>query len=207
MESQVKLPMHTSRASSPYKQLTTPIHTRSMTYESLITHVNTLDKMNWDVRFTLDKLCGIWTDLVRRDDHWKNWGFNELNEAIPKWTERNHTERFERSGRPFKEQHQSEDIMHTHQNTKKSECIYCGSKDHKVIACNTIQDINKRQQIHQRWINVQTTFILNVHQHCFNIGIWLKMKVDLTYIYRRCFNVGKTLKQSWSSYVDPMLMT
>ena len=29
-----------------------------------------------------------------------------------------------------------------------------------------------------------------------NVDIWLKMKVEPTYIYRRCFNVGKTtLKQ------------
>ena len=34
--------------------------------------------------------------------------------------------------------------------------------------------------------------IVNVHQRCFNVDIWLKMKVEPTYIYRRCFNVDKT---------------
>ena len=38
--------------------------------------------------------------------------------------------------------------------------------------------------------------IVNVHQCCFDVDIWLKMRVELTYIYGRCFNVGKiTLKQ------------
>ena len=63
------------------------------------------------------------------------------------------------------------------------------------------------QQTHQRWIDVETTLIVNIHQCCFNVGIWLKMKVEPTYIYRRCFNVDKTtLKQCWKNYVDSMLM-
>ena len=48
------------------------------------------------------------------------------------------------------------------------------------------------QQIHQRWINVETTLIINFNQRCFNINIWLKMKVEPTHIYQRCFNVGQT---------------
>ena len=63
------------------------------------------------MRLTLDKLCGIRADLVRTDDNWQNWGFKELIEAIRKWTERNHIERWERSDRPFKEQHRREHIM------------------------------------------------------------------------------------------------
>ena len=48
------------------------------------------------------------------------------------------------------------------------------------------------QQTHQHWINVETTLIVNVHQRCSNVDIWLKMKVEPTYIYRSCFNVSKT---------------
>ena len=122
-------------------------------YKRLIIHINTLDTMgklreiNGYVRFTLDKLCVIRGDLVRTDDNWQNWGFNELIEAIRKWTERNPIERLERSDRPFKEQHRGEHIMQTRQNTKTRECIYCGGKDHKAIACNIIQDINERRKI------------------------------------------------------------
>ena len=64
------------------------------------------------------------------------------------------------------------------------------------------------QQTHRRWINVETTLIVNVHQCCFNVDICLKIKVEPTYVYRRCFNLDKTtLKQGWKSYVDSMLMT
>ena len=62
-------------------------------YERLIAHINTpetmgkLKEINGYVRFTLDKLCGIRADLVRIDNNWQNWGFNELIEAIRKWSE------------------------------------------------------------------------------------------------------------------------
>ena len=68
-------------------------------------------------------------------------------EAIHKWTERNPIERFERLDRPFKEQHRREHIMQNHENMKTRECAYCGSKDHKAIACNRIQDFNERRKI------------------------------------------------------------
>ena len=66
---------------------------------------------------------------------------------------------------------------------------------------------NWTQQKHQRWINAEITLIVNIHQRCFNVDIWLKMKVEPTYIYRRCFNVDKTmLKQCWLNYVDSTSM-
>ena len=63
------------------------------------------------------------------------------------------------------------------------------------------------QQIHQRWINVETTLIINFNQRCFNINIWLKMKVEPMHIYQCCFNVGKTtLKKLWLNYVNSTSM-
>ena len=44
------------------------------------------------------------------------------------------------------------------------------------------------QPIHQRGIKVETTFIVNFRQRCFNVDTWLKIKDEPTYIYRRCFN-------------------
>ena len=122
-------------------------------YENLIAHINTLDTMvklkeiKGYMRFPLDKLCGIRADLVRTDDNWQNSRLNELIEAMRKWTERNPIERFERSDRPFKEEHQREHIMQTYHNTKTTKFVYCGSKDRKATACNRIQDINERRKI------------------------------------------------------------
>ena len=154
MESQVKLPIHTFRASLvlPTINNTNQYKTHDF-YERLVAHISTLDTMgkleeiNGYVRFMLDKLRGIRADLVRRDDNWENWGFNELIEAIRKWTERNLIDRLERSHRTFKEQHRREHIMQAYQNMKTRECVYCESKDHKPIACNRIQDVNKRRKI------------------------------------------------------------
>ena len=53
------------------------------------------------------------------------------------------------------------------------------------------QRVRVAQQTHQPWINVEKKLIVNFHQRCFNVDIWLKVKVEPTYIYRRCFNVGK----------------
>ena len=79
--------------------------------------------------------------------------------------------------------------------------ISCSSNHQNLsvlwLCCGRFQwSIGITQQTHQPWINVETTVIVNVHQRCFNVAIWMKMKVEPTYIYRRCFNVGKTtLKQ------------
>ena len=55
-------------------------------YKSFIAHINTLNtmhklnKIKRYVGFALDKLYGIRADLVRPDDNWQNWGFNELRD-------------------------------------------------------------------------------------------------------------------------------
>ena len=63
------------------------------------------------------------------------------------------------------------------------------------------------QQTHERWIKSETTLLVNVHRRCFNVDIWLKMKVEPTYLYWRCFNISKTtLKQRWLNHVDSTSM-
>ena len=72
------------------------------------------------------------------------------------------------------------------------------------------------QQTHKRWINVETTLLVNVHQGCFNVDIWLKLKVGtfidvvstlakqlwidvdrITLIQRQWTNVVSTSKFGW----------
>ena len=53
------------------------------------------------------------------------------------------------------------------------------------------------------YINVDSTLNVNVHQRCFDVDIWFKMKVEPAYIYRRCFNIGNIrLKQRRYNYVN-----
>ena len=48
-----------------------------------------MKEINDYVRVTLDKLQGIRADLVRIDDNWQDWKFQQLVEALQKWTVRN----------------------------------------------------------------------------------------------------------------------
>ena len=62
-----------------------------------------------------------------------------------------------------------------------------------------------KQLLKQRRKNYVDSTSMN--QCCFNVKIWLKLKVEPTYVYRRCFNVDKTtLKQHWKNYVNSMSM-
>ena len=62
--------------------------------EKLLCSVQALDtmgkikEMNEYARIILDKLQGIRADLVRNDDHWQDWKFQQLAEALEKWTMR-----------------------------------------------------------------------------------------------------------------------
>ena len=57
-------------------------------YEKLVTNIQTLESMGKKkgirgyVRPTLDKLPGIKSDLVRLDDNWQEWRFQQLVEAL-----------------------------------------------------------------------------------------------------------------------------
>ena len=65
--------------------------------EKLLCSVQALDtmgkikEMNGYVRVTLNKLQGIRADLVRNDDNWQDWKFQQLVEALEKWAVRNPT--------------------------------------------------------------------------------------------------------------------
>ena len=95
MENQVKLQMLMSKTMS-LPQINNAnsqkIHDFS---EKLLCSVQALDttgkvkEMNGYVRVTLDKLQGIRSDLVRNGDNWQGWEFQQLVEALEKWTVRN----------------------------------------------------------------------------------------------------------------------
>ena len=67
----------------------------SQFYEKLCSSIQALETMgklrevNGYVRMTLNKLEGIRGDLVRTNDNWQEWKFNQLVEVLRKWTMRN----------------------------------------------------------------------------------------------------------------------
>ena len=48
-----------------------------------------LKEINGYVRLTFDKLQGIKADLVRMDNGWQEWKFQQLVKALESWTRRN----------------------------------------------------------------------------------------------------------------------
>ena len=68
------------------------------------------------------------------------------------------------------------------------------TRKHKYTHTQT--HITLTQQTHQRWIDVETTLIVKLHQCCFSVDIWLKMKVEPTYIYQR---FSTLTKQRWNN--------
>ena len=118
-------------------------------YEKLSLSVQALDTMkkvgeiNGYVRITLDKLPGIRADLVRLDDDWQEWGFNQFLEALRKWTERN--PKF--LGTPEKYP-KRENVYHSKEKEQKPRvCVYCDKEGHKSSDCETVSKIADRRVI------------------------------------------------------------
>ena len=95
--------------------------------EKLLCSVQALDtmgkikEMNGYVRVTLQKLQCIWADLSRNNDNWQDWKFQQLVEALEKWTVRNPI--------PLSDKRNSEKSNGNSKSYQpkqtKSECVYC----------------------------------------------------------------------------------
>ena len=82
--------------------------------------------------------------LVQLDEKWKEWGFNELIEALRKWTERNPPINKEKQ----KEHTQREKLLQTNQKYSKNlKCIYCDDEKHKTWECEKVKDIAERRKV------------------------------------------------------------
>ena len=77
--------------------------------------------MNGYVRVTLDKLLDIRADLVKNDDNQQDGKFQQLVEALEKWTVRNPI--------PLSDKRNSEKSNGNSKSYQpkqtKSECVYC----------------------------------------------------------------------------------
>ena len=102
-----------------------------------------IKEMNGYVRVTLDKLQGIRADLVRNDDNWQDWKFQQLVEALEKWTVRNliplSHKRNPEKGNSHSKSYQAKQT--------KSECVYCGKPDHRSSDRKTAKTVTERRKI------------------------------------------------------------
>ena len=95
--------------------------------------VGKIKEMNGYVRVTLDSLQGIQADLVRNDDNWQDWKFQQLVKALEKWTVRNPIPMSDK-GNPEKRNGYSKSYQ---AKQTKSECVYCEKPDHRSSDCKT----------------------------------------------------------------------
>ena len=118
-------------------------------YEKLLYCVQSLEtlgklqEVNGYVRLTLNKLSGIRGDLVRTELEWKNWTFTDLVKALFSWTERNPID-----PKASSERKDSSKIYQIRQAEQKPRsCVYCDSKDHKSIVCDTVTNCQDRRKL------------------------------------------------------------
>ena len=116
----------------------------------MITSVQSLDTMaklkrtSGYVRSTLEKLPGIWADLVRLDSDWQEWKFGQFAETLRQWAERNPIS-YERK---WLDNSKKDILFNTKQyGNKINGCLHCKKEDHKSIQCKAVTDTNKRREI------------------------------------------------------------
>ena len=119
-------------------------------YETLLTSVQSLKtlgklkEVSGYVRMTIDKLEGIWNDLVRTDDNWQDWRFPELIEALRKWTVRNPVK--PEDNHPDK-QSKSKNFQTRQQESKPRACVYCDEGNHRSAECKKVDTVADRRKI------------------------------------------------------------
>ena len=137
----------------------------SQFYEKLCSNVQALETMgklgevNGYVRMTLNKLEGIRGDLVRTDDDWQEWKFDQLVEALRKWTVRNPPKPDEDFNQekpplwkpPFKPPPRfpkpRDRVFNSRQEEWKTRpCVYCESSEHRSVDCNKIVNVAQRKK-------------------------------------------------------------
>ena len=102
-----------------------------------------IKEMNGYVRVTLDSLQGIQADLVKNDGNWQDWKFQQLVEALEKWTIKNpiplRDKQNPEKGNGYSKSYQDKQT--------KSECVYCEKPDHRSSDCKTEKTVSERRKI------------------------------------------------------------
>ena len=101
-----------------------------------------IKEINGYARVTLDKLQDIRADLVRNDDNWQNWKFQQLVETLEKCTVRNplalNDNRNPQKGISYSKSYQAKQT--------KSECVYCEKPGHRSSDCKTATPMTERRK-------------------------------------------------------------
>ncbi len=109
-------------------------------YKTLLFNVQSLETLGklkdvkGNVRFVIDKLKGIKSELVRGHSGWQDWDFTQLVKALKMWKDINPIEPNDdnKKKQPLKTRHfQTRDHP-----TQTGGCVYCSCEAHKSIDCD-----------------------------------------------------------------------
>lgn len=118
-------------------------------YKQLRYNVQSLDTLGkladvkGNVRATLDKLKGIKDDLVRGNEGWQEWGFNDLLGELKKW-------RDTRSKKPRGGNSSRTRLFNTRDSQPEARtrsCVYCEDDKHKSADCPKVTQKEERRRI------------------------------------------------------------
>lgn len=102
-----------------------------------------LDDVKGNVRATLDKLKGIKSELVRGNEGWQEWTFQDLLKELKKWKDIN----------PIEEEtvvRKKSRLYHSHESAgeaKERRCVYCEDTQHKGTNCPKVVKREQRKKI------------------------------------------------------------
>ena len=91
------------------------------------------------VKLTPGKLLSIISDLVRIDDRWHDWDFEELKKELSKWVDRNPVKS------DLKHDQRREQLLQAKQRDGKR-CVYCNVINHKSSECEKVKEIQERKK-------------------------------------------------------------
>lgn len=132
-----------SKVNEFYKQLRYNVHS-----------LDTLGKLadvKGNVRATLDKLKGMKADLVRGDENWRDWGYEELLRELKKWREINPIDEKPESNSKYTNQNkQRSKFFHARDSPREARvpaCVYCEDTTHKSTMCPSVVKREERREI------------------------------------------------------------
>ena len=131
-------------------------------YKQLRFNVQSLDTLGrlpdvkGNVRGTLDKLKGIKADLVRGNENWRDWDFEDLLRELKKWRDINQVEESSMEKTALKCQAQGSSqttrtrLFNTQDNQhepRRYVCVYCEEDTHKTVNCPKFVNLDVRKRI------------------------------------------------------------
>jgi hypothetical protein len=112
--------------------------------ESLQT-LDSLGKLDAAVKFTVDKLDAIKSELAMTNKDWNQWTFEQFVKALGKWTKNNPVKDSQQKKFP-RERGTSFSANRDNGNHTRG-CLFCSDENHKALNCDKVVRCEDRKKI------------------------------------------------------------